>query len=440
MLIFISDIHLNDGTAAPANVSSTALIETLREIGTRAREAQVNEITLVFLGDIFDLIRTEAWFQVLPEERPWGEKPSEQAALDILERVLEANPEILACFEKDYVADFGFPVKPRTVYVPGNHDRLCNLYASLKKRVCEILRLTDAPPPGVPFPTYFLDLPHATFARHGHEWDDYNFEGSPALKTLEWQEIAPEDYAKTPIGDVLACEVASRLPIVVLEMLPEGHGQRKFLADRMRDLFDVRPLLGMLPWLDYQVKVFDDPEVTEAISSSIRLVVNDFARIPFVEKWFEEHCQMLNPFSSAGQLRTLVRALQDLDFRTIEKVLPLVNKISALIVDDNYASKTIDDFKRLDSVAEWNHKILYILYGHTHEPEQQAISMFGPAGQERGRVYLNTGAWRSSHDQGLQGGFVTWKNLTYTIIYRADERPGSGAPTFEVWTGALKDL
>ena len=29
----------------------------------------------------------------------------------------------------------GFPVEPERVYVPGNHDRLCNLYPSLRERV-----------------------------------------------------------------------------------------------------------------------------------------------------------------------------------------------------------------------------------------------------------------------------------------------------------------
>jgi hypothetical protein len=60
-------------------------------------------------------------------------------------------------------------------------------------------------------------------------------------------------------------------------------------------------------------------------------------------------------------------------------------------------------------------------------------------------MYLNTGTWRPVHRQGVtREGFVNWVNITYTAIYRPGEVNWGGRtnryPTFETWTGALKDL
>jgi hypothetical protein len=70
-------------------------------------------------------------------------------------------------------------------------------------------------------------------------------------------------------------------------------------------------------------------------------------------------------------------------------------------------------------------------------------------------MYMNTGTWRSGYELALRGtSFASWKNLTYTIVYRPGETvsrkevPGNpaagravlGYPTFETWTGGLKDF
>jgi hypothetical protein len=61
-------------------------------------------------------------------------------------------------------------------------------------------------------------------------------------------------------------------------------------------------------------------------------------------------------------------------------------------------------------------------------------------------VYLNTGTWRPHARQGInKKGFLTWKNLTYTILYHPDHDPNSPAakasyPTFETWTGSLLEV
>ena len=60
--------------------------------------------------------------------------------------------------------------------------------------------------------------------------------------------------------------------------------------------------------------------------------------------------------------------------------------------------------------------ISFILYGHTHTPDQKALEVLGMPPEERDCLYLNTGTWRPSHSQGAtHRGFISWKNLTCRI-------------------------
>src|SRR5579885_3188916 len=83
MLALISDLHFCDGTAIMGNVAPEVFGLALREIHeiaariARARD-RTTRVDLVFLGDIFDLLRTERWLEdergdpVPLSERPWG--------------------------------------------------------------------------------------------------------------------------------------------------------------------------------------------------------------------------------------------------------------------------------------------------------------------------------------------------------------------------------
>ncbi len=53
------------------------------------------------------------------------------------------------------------------------------------------------------------------------------------------------------------------------------------------------------------------------------------------------------------------------------------------------------------------------------------------------QVYLNTGTWRARHIKSLGGGFVTLKNVTYTVVYSQEENEYQ---QFETWTGSLKEV
>ena len=81
MLVFISDLHFADGTAGEHNIRPKAFeyfFQDLIGIAEDERNA-IKEIKLVFLGDIFDLLRTWDWFKHPPSERPWRTKNNNPA-------------------------------------------------------------------------------------------------------------------------------------------------------------------------------------------------------------------------------------------------------------------------------------------------------------------------------------------------------------------------
>ncbi|HEX7598633.1 MAG TPA: hypothetical protein VF518_10495, partial [Polyangia bacterium] len=87
MLVVISDLHLNDGSAAPANISAKAFAIWMEDILALARQNKARELVFLYLGDMVDLLRTEHWFYPRPgallggresecfplEDRPWGD-------------------------------------------------------------------------------------------------------------------------------------------------------------------------------------------------------------------------------------------------------------------------------------------------------------------------------------------------------------------------------
>jgi UDP-2,3-diacylglucosamine pyrophosphatase LpxH len=442
MVIVISDLHLMDATAGAYFLPSGTFRETLQVLALRARSAGAREIKFVFLGDLYSLLITTHWFQVDPAERPWGERPSPDAALTILNGIIERHAETMSLFSGSLVEQFGFPTEPERVYVPGNHDRLCNRYSALRQRVRESLGIVR--PASDPFEHFFIDPEHGIYARHGQEWDPYNFGGSAAFRHREYVPVPYDDYMQTPIGDVIASEIVARVPALARDRLPKASADREVIYRNFCDLFDVRPMPAMIPWL-YDQMNRHAPAVREAIDRAVKQVLGDFQRIPFVQEWIREHETRLHPFDPADRLQFLVLLLKAVALTRFEAVMPLLEKAKQLCAGDNFASRAEEDFQRLDTVPEWAGKIRYVVYGHTHLPDQRAIDLVGPAPGGMARIYLNTGTWRPYHRQTLTGrGFVRWKNLTYAIFYKPGETLADGSaaeyPVFETWTGGQNDF
>jgi UDP-2,3-diacylglucosamine pyrophosphatase LpxH len=437
MLILLSDLHFMDGTAGVDNLDFRIFEHMLRDMAERARTAKATEVKIALLGDIFDLVRSESWFRIPTEERPWGDRPSETAAIDGFDAIMLRNAATFEVLSSGLADRFGFPVEPERIYVPGNHDRLCNLYPSLRRKARQVLAM---PAGDDPLPKVLLEPDYGVYGRHGHEFDPYNFEGSPVFGGLGDGPAEEKAYLEMPIGDVIAGEFASRLPVLVRQHVGELGPQGDVLVHKFRELFDVRPLAAIVDWLELR-RMRQPAALENAINSSMRECAEDFAKIPFVGDWINRHDDWRNPFDDADKLQMLFGLLSRIDFTNLRSALDLA-KSESESSEAHYPEMAQRDFAHLDSDPELRGRILYAVYGHTHSPTQAAVGVVGEGVEERNRVYINTGTWRPSHRRALDdSGFVAWNNLTVTYVYRPGEIGASNRrssyPTFETWTGAF---
>ena len=428
MLIFISDLHFIDGTAGAHNINPKAFdyfFEDLRGIIGDPNNA-IQEVIFVFLGDIFDLLRTTYWLTTPVDETPWG-TPAKASALKVhaetLLDAITANSDNQASLQKiqDAFAEIQQKVpKFEALYFPGNHDRLINQWDSLRKKVCDNLSLSHNP--NVEFPHFQPFDDYGVFARHGHEFDSYNYEGGATF--------SPADYQQVPIGDPITTELISRLPFELknrLDAITIPPAEKDRIVENFQEIDNVRPLGAVVEWLLHQVQ--DKPQwLIDLIEDTVDAVIRHFNELDFVKTWFARHDKWLDPFDIADQIQIALYILEKFKVFSLEKLFSLATKAGALKLKDPLMDAAPDEPALLAP------NIRYVVYGHTHEPLVAPLRTRG----DQGQLYINTGTWRARYQKAIRdNSFISWKNMTYLIFYRQDERPGRQAD-YETWTGTLK--
>ena len=431
MLIFISDLHFVDGTAGEHNVPTDAFKIFFEDIAGTAdwliRDGRViDEIKLVFLGDIFDLIRTEMWFDFPENERPWGndEEKIETNANTIFDAIRKKNKTTFDLLGGDLKTEFDLPKEPERIYVPGNHDRLGNKYQSLRDKVCQCLGL---PSRTTPFEHYFQDVNYGVFARHGQEYDKFNYEGGISYEF--------QDYMRVPIGDPITTELVAKLPWRLMKKkkirkLPKEEQEK--LKRNFQEIENVRPLGAVIQWLLYQVK--KNLRLKEVIENTVDEVIGEFNKLSFVKTWYGHHDKWRDFNDEADKIQAVLFLLEKFKLFPLEKLVPLMDKVMKHSAKDEHQEATAREYTHLDN------RIRYVVYGHTHEAKQVAIRVKEDAKEPKEQVYLNTGTWRTRYYKTTEGlGFIGWKNLSYVSFFKKEER-GTDVPIFETWTGTLKKI
>jgi hypothetical protein len=171
----------------------------------------------------------------------------------------------------------------------------------------------------------------------------------------------------------------------------------------------------------------------------MRQAAHETGELPFVKRWIDEHDRM-TAIDEADRLQVLLQILESFKMTRLER--PLGKILASRLEGDQYALRAIEDLRRLDSEPDLRDQILYVLYGHTHNPCQFALGSLGESPNERYRLYLNTGTWRPHHQQTVTGqDFISWRNITYTLLYRPGEIVAGGSttayPALEAWTGTV---
>lgn len=451
MIVFISDLHLVDETAGKHNVPARAFELFMGNLrGSLARRKNIKDLQIVLLGDIFDVLRTERWHidaqgnEVARQSRPWGEGGiADQAAamadpsktdslplfkhtLGILEDILDKNADRLEVFRAGVnTLSEAMDRKVKVHYIPGNHDRLINFSSKMRGAVRQCLGMPNSKQP---FKYFLHDKAHRVFAQHGHEYDPYNYEGGTQQEA--------KDYLAMPIGDPITTELISRIPQVIAEKAKERvptltPGELATLKRNFQDIENVRPFTATIEWLLFQVKKLRP--LRRAIEDAIDLAITDFNDIPYVEDWMQRH-DVDGQWDEADKIQLTLGALKMFKVLSMGNLMGLANKIKG-------AADSEEPYRAAASWIMGNPELnlRIVLFGHTHDPAQNALRLMSTAGSpEKKQIYLNTGTWRPRQHRCQQGsGFMQWKSMTYSTVYKPKERPGFKDPVFDVWTGQL---
>lgn len=510
MLIIISDLHFVDETAGKHNLPADAFEEVfLSDIVELAIRKQAEEITLLLLGDIPDLIRSAQWLDVPLDDRPWGkhgladvrnwqtldaahQTSTERTCLRILGQmpasgrkedvptntILYCNWEILTLFRNLQAEIHGrinayharLPVSARLktlppvklLYLPGNHDRLINLYPSLREEWRKIAGLTIDTTSVMGNPTgqwwYRYDYKsqkYGVYSRHGHQFDLWNYGGGHDLTSLE-------AHLQVPVGDVIATEFAVGLVWQARQIEDRiGHN----LVERLEDMDNVRPMSRLLEWIYYEIE--QNKRHRKAMDEITDIVVKNILNIPFVQQWRTPLTNLDESLRTSRGLRGLADFVDRINPPGPDELVRLATTaplrwLSGKILDrtdtntllqfilffmGNQSGSDDDTSPYLQGAFRehvWKNDPNYhfVLYGHTHRPGIWALD----GANDREVLYLNTGTWRERIQRttglDLSADFTKLKQMTYVIIYGPQENGGGrggnkakGTPSFDMWTG-----
>ena len=446
MLVFISDLHIGDGsTGAILEPGAIDLVtDRLCDLAYRAswraggNYQPIDRIDLVLLGDVFDLIHSQRW--LAGTARPWNDPLSSAVAettAGIVDDILRRNVESirrLRCLATEATvsvpqADITgqpllgvdeLPVAVRTHYMVGNHDWLLHLagphYDIIRHKVAHHLALANLH--NRPFPHDAVESDelldtlrrHRALARHGDIFDPL---------------ACSEDRDVASLSDAISIELVGRFLAEIETTI--GADLPAATMTGLKELDQIRPMLLIPAWIEgllertvpslalrKQVKqlwdsLVDDPLLELEIvrqrnhESPVELIDGLAAALKFSKRdsgdWTGRTFRWLNSLHGATSESYLVHALAEPDFR--------------------------------------NRRARHIIYGHTHAAETIPLDASHADGYVLNQTYFNAGTFRRVYrpTQAIaRHEFAAMDSLSLVALYQADER--SGRP-YETWSGTL---
>jgi UDP-2,3-diacylglucosamine pyrophosphatase LpxH len=445
MLVCLSDIHFTDGSAGKHNIDADAFDLIFERITKRAEKAETEKVTLLLLGDIFDVLRSEAWFGagVAETDKPWAIKNQNTANMTkILDGILTTmgteNAESFKHFRelagrlessKAKIQDL------EIIYIPGNHDRELLCHPALLTKAMGFMGAT-LNPAATGSRHLFTDKQYGVLARHGHESDVWNFEITDKTNVGA---LKPDEYLRVPIGDPITTELVTRLPWAAGEIIAKkGLQNMGALKDNLQEIDNVRPLPAVLKWL--MSRFAGHPkEARKVVEKAIDDTAEYFRKLDFTKDWIERHDKFFRP-DEADALQTLLWLVDKINLNEVGAALKVADWARKHSHKDRNRDAAMEEFRHLAGTG-----IHYIVNGHTHDPKQVPINVLtDKAGNTEEQVYLNCGTLRSRHFEAEKEGFITWKQLTYCTFYNVAEVKNlkwglKDKPGFERWTGTRKD-
>ncbi|MDX1616435.1 MAG: hypothetical protein R3300_19145 [Candidatus Promineifilaceae bacterium] len=464
MLVVISDLHFEEeqSDAIPAaqghaevnfsrNLPPRLFRNWVAHLAAEAVRTQATRLDLVLAGDLFDIHRTSLWFSDNPDAiRPYqtGEQIDvklEALVLRILAAIAREEPvaEALGIF-RQLASGFysaaerrAFPVPVQLHYVPGNHDRLLNATAEIRRATRELLGLTGG---GEPFDHVLTFEAQQALVRHGHEYDRYNFS-----REFEGDETIPirlprEIYAQAPFGDFATIDVASRLPYEFRNY----HTVERIRSDivlrtvylRLLEFDDLRPQSALLNFLlNIPDAIVDAVTVWRTIEPVIRRILESVHDNTFLEMWLER----MDKKWRLDAIDVVQTALALRSWRLAGIPLGLAQFVANTALSNWREQEKPETYASREEAIRNGH-YRFLIAGHTHRPATELLAH--DSGGER--YYINTGTWRNRVPSTVEfSAFGRLKAMTYVTLYGPEEDPGrDGAGgkvrSFDFWSGVTQ--
>jgi len=422
MLVFLSDVHLTDGSSGTQIVPRAfkKFCELLVNIIGDPSQTKIKKVEIVLLGDIFDVIRSGIWLRdenKIPHPvRPWSQPTDKDSAdwdlqtytEEIVQKIID-NPQnqeaigYLKKFAKQCADELG--VKLVVSYLIGNHDWLINRYPATRQAIADFLGLT---PPGYYATSEFNYLRpfdsdgYPVFARHGDYYDPFNFEG---------------DRNASSLGDAIVIDLLNKFPQAVAD---SSLGSNPDLIKQLKEIDNVRPLWEIPAWIQGLCRRYPDAE--DQLHEIWNGLVDDFCAIDFVH----QHHQW--------GLETALHLTKDFSFEHLKKI------VESWIAQQLFSSR--DDYH--DAAYKETYlqqgQARYVVYGHTHHAEQVPLDLMAPtAGGVTEALYFNSGTWRKVFEHTVEDEesceFIGWHVLNFLVFYLREEKEIDRE--YEVWSASL---
>jgi UDP-2,3-diacylglucosamine pyrophosphatase LpxH len=391
VLIFVSDLHLTDD-ARRSSIKLEPFLDAV--VAALARTPTGDTATLVLLGDIFEMLKSDRW--CLGGVRPWDDSDELSATtMEVFQRIVDSNTEFF-----DGLANLSRNGQLAISYVPGNHDRLLDMECGRHARQVLRERIPALGQGDGRFSSTVADDEHGVIAVHGHAFDPFN-------RVTNGGRFIP--------GDAMVVEVVARLPLAAARFL------RRFPVDErqydedlrfLQELDNVRPQdpRGLIDWIEWSLSAIEKNErsvLETAVLSAIRTCADEFDRVAKafdadgasmkVIRWVVNH----SSFANIRTFRHLPQALGD-EVAVIEAV-----------------GQMIEPFGR-----DGDQMFDLFIAGHTHLALRDSMV----TGAGRRMTYLNTGTWRRVNAAVSAGAgstqFDCFYDETLLCVHRRDHRDG----------------
>lgn len=424
MLVFLSDVHLTDGSSGtaidPRAFRKFCLI--LKDIVGDARESNIKNLEIVLLGDIFDVIRSDLWLRSENAGdnpiRPWSVTTDvdsvgwnlQNYTEAIVDRIISQQNNIQAI---DYLKSLNGScpdVDTKLIYLVGNHDWLINRYASTRQKIAAFLGMPD-PYTFVqnPFPYYRVFEYYGVMARHGDYYDQFNYDG---------------DRDGSSLGDAIVIDLLNLFPEAVRK--DPLLGRDADLVKKLKEIDNVRPLLEIPAWIQGICNY--KPGIEERIHAIWNDLVRQFFKIPFVKQHDRFGPDMVDLLEMAMRLSS------GFSFRGLQEIL------------GHWAVRHLyqkgDDLRKFayNEASLKNNLVRYVVYGHTHHAEQVPLDIVPvPHSGILEKMYFNTGTWRKVFEHTAfdrdNCEFIGWHVMTFVVFYLKEEKEKDR--NFEVWSASL---